>query len=211
MELWATTCIILDRLLLLAQQQPVRWVPPPLHRSTDLVAKHCQLLCCRLHFQLHLRPANKAGPFDDFHAHKFTHTVCSSLSRSQYQAAVAERMSDHSLSPLHGSASHWSSVARSAVQSSNGTYTPPYSRQYPNLPAYSPTSTASSSLNQHSTLTSPAPALGRSLPSSTLSPAVPATNFRLPIRPVGPPPSQQLLSPGGGRGDGTPFQSLVQV
>lgn len=196
---------------LLAQQRPVRSVPFPLHRSTVSEVKHYQLLCCRLHFQLHQPPANTAGAFDASHAYRFTHHFCSSFSRSLSQAALTGKVSEQLLSPLNGSASHASSLAHSAVQTSNGTYTPPSSRQYSNHTAYAPTSTASSPLNQHNTFTSPAPALGRSLPSSSFSPAMPVATFRLPIRPVGPPPSQQLLSPVGGNSEGTLFQSLVQV
>ncbi len=189
----------------------MRLVPFLLHRNTALVVKHCQLLCCRLHCQLHQRAANTAGSFHAFHAHRCSNCARSSFSRSQSLAAVTGKMSEHSLSPLNGSASHASSLAHSATQAQNGAFTPPSSRHYLNVPAYSPTSTASSLVNQQSTFTSPAPALGRSLPSSTPSPPVPVATFRLPIRPVGPPPSQQLLSPVSGSGDGTLFQSLVQV
>ncbi len=202
-----------DHLHIISQQRPVRLVAFLLHRNSVLVAKHYQLWCCHLHCQLHPRAANTAGPNYSFHAHKWTNCACSSLSRSQSIAAVTGKMSEHSLSPLNGSASHASSLVHSATQAQHGAFTPPSSRQYSNVPVYSPTSTVSPLVNQQSTLTSPALALGRSLPSSNHSPPVPVATFRLPIRPVGPPPSQQLLSPvsGSGSGDGSLFQSLVQV
>ncbi len=137
------------------------------------------------------------------------HIFFSSLNRSQSLAAATGKLSEHSLSPLHGSASHASSFAYPAVQPTSGTPSSS-SRQYLNYPSHSPTSTVSSFINQHTVTAASSPALGRSLP-STASQTLSGTTSRLPIRPVGPPPSQQLLSPSGSIGDGTLFQSLVQV
>ena len=142
--------------------------------------------------------------------HALAHiTLCSSLSRNQAIATFSGKMTDPSLSPHHGSASVSSSFANSPGQASNSALTSPFSRQQLNLAAYSPASSASS-VNQNSAFASPH--LGRSLPYSASSHTVPGVVSRIPIRPVGPPPSQQLLSIGDGSSNTSSlFQSLVQV
>ena len=145
----------------------------------------------------------------------YIHSIDSALGRSHALAAVNGKLSEHSTSPLNGSASYAASFAHSPMQaSSSSTYASPSGRQYLNPQTYSSPSSASSSVyqQQHTSPSSAAPALGRSLPSSSaLHQPLPVPTSRLPIRPVGPPPSQQLLSLSGGSGDSTQFQSLVQV
>ena len=132
------------------------------------------------------------------------------MSHSQAIAMFSGKMSEQLLSPHHGSASVGSSFANSPSQASNVALTPPFSRHHVNVSSFSPASTATS-VNQNSALTTPA--LGRSLPYSATGQHVPVPASRLPIRPVGPPPSQELLSSVGGSSStgSSIFQSLVQV
>jgi hypothetical protein len=181
--------------------------------NTDSAVKLCPRSYSLLRFQLRQLVVTKAGAFRLGYAHApnlVPDAVCSALSRSLTNAALSGKFSENSMSPLNGSVSQANSSVHSPthVQSSS---TPPYMRQNMIFPTHSSPPVTSSSLNLNSALNCPLPSLGRSLPASSFSQPASASSSRFPIRPVGPPPSQQLLSPGVGSDVTSQFQSLLHV